>query len=72
MQDPPNEPWGFYLTGDYSQMRATGSASNTKVYVLWTGYDEDAVGRRDSVFCTTLTNVFTGLNRVTVPWKTFP
>ncbi|OGC76798.1 MAG: hypothetical protein A2145_04540 [candidate division Zixibacteria bacterium RBG_16_40_9] len=58
MPDPPPDrsAAAYYLVGDYAQVQARGTASSTKVYTLWTGFDKDrsgALGDTDErVLCT--------------------
>lgn len=42
MEDPPIElgAFGYYMIGDYMQLRATGTGAATSVYVVWTGFDK--------------------------------
>jgi hypothetical protein len=41
MEDPPIElgGFGYYMIGDYMQLRATGVGAATSAYVVWTGFD---------------------------------
>jgi hypothetical protein len=59
LEDPPTElaAFDYYLIGDYHQMRAIGTGSNTVAYILWTNYDkyraDDGVGtKKERVYAT--------------------
>ena len=59
LEDPPTElaAFDYYLIGDYHQMRAIGTGSNTTAFILWTNYDkyraDDGVGtKKERVYAT--------------------
>ena len=60
-EDPPldHSADSFYLIGDYTQIKATGSGPHTKAYVYWTGYDKDrddvtSGNKKERTFMTTV------------------
>ncbi len=61
LEDPPPDRSSveYYLIGDYAQLQATSAGSTNKVYVLWSGYDQDRSDTmwgdfKQRVICTTV------------------
>ena len=75
LQDPPPDLSGvnYYLYGIYQQLRATGAGADTRVYVLWSQYDQDreaqTAGTGARVYCTKLA-VSPPMTTMTAPFPT--